>query len=78
MTHLLAGLDIPGELIPLTAIAFGSVIGFFGLIAWHRQRSIRLREREQTARELAAYVAEGSMTTDEAERILHASDVKDD
>lgn len=37
----------------------------------------KLREREQSRRELAAYVAEGSMTADEAERILRAGAKKD-
>jgi len=33
---------------------------------------VRSREREQTKRELAAYVAEGSMTAEEARRIADA------
>ncbi len=32
----------------------------------------KTKERERTKRELAAYVAEGSMTPDEAERLLKA------
>ncbi len=32
----------------------------------------KVREREQTTRELAAYIAEGSMTPEIAERLIHA------
>ena len=52
-------------------------VGGFGVaivsmfFSW--QKTVRVEsEREQTKREIAAYVAEGSMTTDEAERLLNA------
>jgi len=43
-----------------------------GMIAMATARAMIGRSRERTRRELAAYVAEGSMTADEAERILAA------
>ncbi|MGJ8636692.1 MAG: hypothetical protein ACSHX5_07595 [Phycisphaerales bacterium] len=56
------------------AIVFGvgGVVGiiaiFFGSITSAQNR----KEREKTKRELAAYVAEGSMTPADAERIMKA------
>jgi hypothetical protein len=41
-------------------------------IAMAAARVFAARARERSRRELAAYVAEGSMTADEAERILSA------
>ncbi|MEQ9206095.1 MAG: hypothetical protein RLN78_01880 [Phycisphaerales bacterium] len=50
-----------GGLVAVIAILFGTLTGFAGT-----------KEREKTKRELAAYVAEGSMTPSDAERILRA------
>lgn len=47
-----------------------------GIIASAISTASKNKEREQTRRELAAYVAEGSMTADEAERILKAGPKK--
>lgn len=47
-----------------------------GIIASAASSSAKNKDREQTRRELAAYVAEGSMTADEAERILKAAPPK--
>jgi hypothetical protein len=63
------------ELIFLVPIA--AIIGVFGcgavkIIATHVQHTKVRTAEEETRRELAAYVAEGSMTPDEAERILSA------
>lgn len=53
------------------------VFGFTGVIALAAivfgilKSILDTRERERTKRELAAYIAEGTMTPDDAERILH-------
>lgn len=52
-------------------VALVSVVG--GIVTGIRSR----REREETKRELAAYVAEGSLTLDQAERLIRA-DLGDD
>lgn len=54
----------------VSGIAFGA--GTTMYVAHAVVRAIVGRARERSRRELAAYVAEGSMTADEAERILHA------
>lgn len=50
-----------GIFIAVVAIVFGMVAGM-----------LRNRQTERTRREVAAYVAEGSMTADEGERLLRA------
>jgi hypothetical protein len=60
------------DLIGLIAIVGGFFIATVGIIAGTLRRNTRVREVEQTKRELAAYVAEGSMTADDAEKILNS------
>ncbi|MEL7472686.1 MAG: hypothetical protein AAGK04_05150 [Planctomycetota bacterium] len=72
----LAGIE--NNLIPLVAIVGGLFIGLIVIIAVFTTEAAKTKRKQETARELAAYVAEGSMTTDEAERILRAADIKDD
>jgi hypothetical protein len=52
------------------------IVGGIFWYSWHDERRKRefklLRERETTHRELAAYVAEGSITADEAEKLIRA------
>jgi hypothetical protein len=43
-----------------------------GIVAGTIKSTCRNRAREQTKREIAAYVAEGSISPDDAERILKA------
>lgn len=61
------------EIIPLVAIggglAFALIIVLSGMVSAH----FKTRQQEQTKREIAAYIAEGSMTPDEGERIIRAS-----
>jgi hypothetical protein len=41
---------------------------FLGFICW----ADRTKQRERTRREIAAYIAEGSMTAEEGERLMSA------
>ena len=59
-----------GDLIAVLAIVFG-VVGGVLICGFITIASVRVaRTREQTRREVAAYVAEGSITSEDAERIL--------
>lgn len=60
----------------LSIMAMVFAVPVVGIIAGACRKSVTTREREQTRREVAAYVAEGSMTADEAERILRAGPAK--
>lgn len=66
------------NLIPIIAIVAGSGVGSIAIIFGCMHNMAKRREREQSRREIAAYVAEGSMTPDDAERILNAGPKADD
>jgi len=63
MVIIFAGI---GGLIAIVAIMFGTL-----------KSVVDARTRERTRSEIAAYVAEGSMTADEGERILRAGGTAD-
>ena len=59
-------------MIPLVAIVGGLSFAVICVVASTLKSISSRKQREQTRREIAAYVAEGSMTPDDAERILKA------
>jgi len=59
-------------MVPIVAIVIGGLIWIVSAIACAARRSIETKEREQSRRELAAYVAEGTMTPDDAAKLLNA------
>ncbi len=56
---------VVGGVIAIVAIVFGSIAGTISSVA-------KSRERERSRRELAAYVAEGSIDPDKAAELLRA------
>lgn len=60
------------EAIPIIAIGGGLMIAALGIIAGTFKSVHKTRSREESRREIAAYVAEGSMTPDDAQRLLEA------
>ena len=56
----------------LIVMGGGILIGLVAILTCFIRGIVRTRAREQTKRELAAYVAEGSMTPEDAERIIKA------
>lgn len=71
MVPILLG-EIDNNLIPVAAIVGGSVVGVVAISLGMLTSIARTRALERSRRELAAYVAEGSMTPEEAERLLEA------
>jgi len=59
-------------LIPFLVFGIGGLIAIFAIVFSTIKKTAITKHREQTRRELAAYVAEGSMTPDDAERLLKA------
>lgn len=60
---------------------FVPLLVFAGIILWvgiHTVGSvIKSVARERTRREIAAYIAEGTMTPEQGERLMRAGNVKD-
>lgn len=61
-----------GDLIPVIAIVGGLTLGAIGIIFTTMKSVLVARAREQTKRELAAYVAEGTLDPDKAVAMLSA------
>lgn len=81
-TVMLAGSDFMtnlvrnDNLIPIVAIVFGCSVGMVAIISGMIARVVRTRALEQSRRELAAYVAEGSIEPDQAVEMLNAGQHK--
>ncbi len=69
-TAALARID--GEVVPIVAISMGCGIAIIAIIFGSVRSMVINSNREKTRREVAAYVAEGSITPEDAERILTA------
>lgn len=61
----------PWLLVPLVAIGGGFVCAICGMITCTIKKVSTAKQFEQSRREIAAYVAEGSMSPDEGERLLN-------
>lgn len=59
--------------IVMIAMIGGLMIAMIALIGSFFRSAARERSRATTQREIAAYVAEGSMTPDEGERLMRAA-----
>ncbi len=60
------------DLIPVIAVGGGVVIALVWIVFATLDSIIKARAKETTRRELAAYVAEGSMTAADATNIINA------
>lgn len=64
--------SIPEEAIALVAIGGGLVIALVAIVGGLIKSTVETKEREKTRREIAAYIAEGTMTAEDAEKVLAA------
>ena len=55
-------------------IALGTIVAVVAIISGSATKIVRARSREQTRRELAAYVAEGTLDPDKAIEMLKAGE----
>lgn len=60
------------EVIPVIAVCGGLIIALIMVIGQIVKSTTIQKSREQSRREIAAYVAEGSMTADEGAKLLDA------
>jgi len=66
----------PGMLIPILMFAIGGIIAIVAIVFGSLKSLVHSREQERTRREIAAYIAEGSMTPEDGHRILTAGQPK--
>lgn len=60
--------------VPFLIFGGSFLVATVAIIAGVGQKVLIGRNRERTRQEIAAYVAEGTMTADEGERLLRAGD----
>ncbi len=70
-------LTLADELVPIFGIVGSMIFGMAWLVVWFFSDRRKTIERERTKREIAAYVAEGTISPQDAERII-AAQPKDD
>ncbi len=74
MQQVLAGIEFsPGQAVGMITVAMVMAVPIVAIIAEAWKSASVSRDREQTRREIAAYVAEGTITPADAERILTAT-----
>lgn len=61
-----------GEIVPVLAVGGGLFVAIVAIITSAIRQVAKTKAREQTKREIAAYVAEGSMTPEDGERLIRA------
>ncbi len=69
MVLVLADAD---EIVPVLAVGGGLLVAIVAIVTSAIRQAAKTRQREQTKREIAAYVAEGSMTPEDGERLIKA------
>jgi hypothetical protein len=65
------------DIVPILAITLGIGIAFFAILMGTIKSVARTKAREESRREIAAYVAEGSISPADAQNLLNAGG-KDD
>ncbi|MEL6311964.1 MAG: hypothetical protein AAFQ17_06310, partial [Pseudomonadota bacterium] len=60
------------DMVPIIAISVGGGIAILAIVLGITHNIVINANREKSRREIAAYIAEGSMTPEEGERLLTA------
>lgn len=63
--------------IPIVAIVFGCTGWFISILVNGVKDAKAIKQREESRREIAAYIAEGSMTAEQGERLMAAGEKAD-
>jgi hypothetical protein len=64
--------EMVGVMIPVIAVGGGLMVGIVSIICKTFRKAAETKHKEESRREIAAYVAEGSMSPDDAYKILSA------
>jgi len=59
-------------MIPIVAVGGAFLVAIVGIVASATSKTMQTKAREESRREIAAYVAEGTISPDEATRLLNA------
>jgi hypothetical protein len=70
MFHQLMLARIGGDEVAVLAVGGGLLIAVISIVTSAVYRTTVARQREQSRREIAAYVAEGSMSADDAAKLM--------
>lgn len=65
-------------IIPILGIVFGCTGWFISIIVNGVKDAKATKHREESRREIAAYIAEGSMTAEQGERLMRAGEAPPD
>ncbi len=71
MSHI--PLVLAEETVVAIVMIGGMIVAIVSIISMTVSRLVRNSQRERTRREIAAYVAEGSISSDEGERLMRAA-----
>jgi len=71
-------IELLGISIPILALCIGGVIALVSMLTKSSRMKAQINAREESRREIAAYVAEGSMSADDAAKLLAAGGTADD
>ena len=72
LTHLLGATSNQETAVLVIAVGGGLVVGVVAIITNAIQKISQTKAREESRREIAAYVAEGTISPDDATKMLNA------
>lgn len=65
-----------GELMPFVTVGGAFIVAIIAIVSNAIRKTVTAKAREQSRREIAAYVAEGSMTAEEGAKLIDAGKSK--
>jgi len=77
ITEMATIATIEEELIPIVMAGIGGCIAVIAIVFGTIKRVSQTHQREKTRREIAAYVAEGSISPEDGERLMKAGEHPD-
>ena len=68
----------PDNLVVFAALGVGGIIATIAIVSGTIYETLKRRGRERTVREISAYIAEGSVSPEQGERLIQAATRGDD
>lgn len=70
--------SIESDIVPIVAVGGGALIAVVYIMFTAAFKMSRSRDMERSRREIAAYVAEGTISSEEGERLMNAGEKMND